>query len=79
MQRKLDVSRANDQLDAGTLAAMASHTEDFIIDPVTLANLDVGLFKALLNLGTSRERICSALCLSYAEFDYISTLIKGKR
>ncbi len=44
------------------------------IDPVTLARLDYGLFLALRRMGTSKERICSALCLSYAEYDYINNL-----
>jgi hypothetical protein len=44
------------------------------IDPVTLARLDYGLFLALRRMGTSRERICSALNLSYAEYDYINEL-----
>jgi hypothetical protein len=44
------------------------------IDPMTLVRLDYGLFTALRKLGTSKERICSALCLSYAEYDYISRL-----
>jgi hypothetical protein len=41
---------------------------------MTLVRLDYGLFTALRKLGTSKERICSALCLSYAEYDYISRL-----
>jgi hypothetical protein len=45
----------------------------FTMDPLTLAQLDYGLFRALLRLGTSKQRICSALCLSYAEYDYIVT------
>lgn len=44
------------------------------IDPMTLARLDYGLFTALRKLGTSKDRICSALCLSYAEYDYVSRL-----
>ena len=44
------------------------------IDPVTLARLDYGLFLALRRMGTSKERICSALCLSYAEYDYIDAM-----
>jgi hypothetical protein len=44
---------------------------------MTLATLDIGLFKCLKNLGTSRQRVCSALCLSYAEYDYISRLLKA--
>lgn len=44
------------------------------IDPITLARLDYGLFLALRRMGTSKERICSALCLSYAEYDYIDQM-----
>ena len=44
------------------------------IDPMTLARLDYGLFLALRRMGTSRERICSALNLSYAEYEYIDDL-----
>ena len=44
------------------------------IDPITLARLDYGLFLALRRMGTSKERICSALNLSYAEYDYIDEL-----
>ncbi len=44
------------------------------IDPATLAYLNFGLFKELLKRGTSRERICSALSLSAADFDYIARL-----
>ncbi len=45
------------------------------IDLLTLAKLDLCLFRALRKLGTSRERICSALCLSYAEYDFITHLV----
>lgn len=44
------------------------------IDPTTLACLDFGLFKSLCKLGVSRERVCSALCISYEDFDYIREL-----
>ena len=44
------------------------------IDPITLATLNFGLFNSLRRLGTSRESICSALCLSYSEFDYLSAM-----
>ena len=44
------------------------------IDLLTLAHLDLGLFRTLRKLGTSKERICSALCLSYAEYDFVSAL-----
>lgn len=56
---------------SGALLRQASGQE---IDPFTLATLDFGLFNSLRRLGTSRERICSALCLSYSDFDYISAL-----
>ncbi len=45
------------------------------IDPATLTHLDYGLFRALVRLGTSKQRICSALCLSYAEYDHLSTTL----
>ena len=44
------------------------------IDPMTLAYLDFGLFKSLMKLDVSRERICSALAISYKDFDYIRML-----
>lgn len=44
------------------------------IDLLTLAGLDLGLFRTLRKLGTSRERICSALCLSHAEYDFVAQL-----
>ena len=47
---------------------------DNSIDPMTLAYLDFGLFKSLCKLGVSRERICSALTISYADFDYLRKL-----
>ena len=47
-----------------------------VIDPINLAMMDTVLFKCLKNIGTSKERICSALCLSYAEYDYISEQLK---
>jgi hypothetical protein len=44
------------------------------IDPIKLAYLDFGLFKSLCKLGVSRERICSALCISYEDFHYLREL-----
>ncbi len=40
-----------------------------------LAYLDLGLVRSLLSLGTSRERICSALNLTGDEFDYVRSLV----
>ena len=45
----------------------------------TLAHLDFGLFRALCKLGTSRERICSALNVSYSDFDYLLQLTAAQR
>ena len=45
--------------------------ESVPINSLTLANLDIALFRCLRKIGSSRERICSALFLSYAEYDYI--------
>ena len=44
------------------------------INPQMLARLDFGLFKALCRLGTSRERVCAALSISYSDFDYLQAL-----
>jgi hypothetical protein len=49
---------------------------DPAIDPMTLARLDVGLFRTLLGIGTSRQQICSTLCLSHTEYDYIARLLQ---
>ena len=58
------------------LNANAIDHDETVIDPMTLAMLDKVLFKCLKNIGTSKERACSALCLSYAEYDYISEQLK---
>jgi hypothetical protein len=44
------------------------------IDFRALARLDFGLFQALCRLGTSRERICAALNISYSDFDHLQQL-----
>lgn len=46
----------------------------YTINPQTLIQLDFGLFQSLCRLGTSRERICSALNISYGDFDYLREL-----
>ena len=58
----------------GVIQAATGDDRSSSIDPLTLANLDFGLFRTLRKLGTSRERVCSALCLSYAEYDFVATL-----
>ena len=50
----------------------------YVMDPLRLAYLNFGLFGTLCKLGTSRERICSALILSYSDFDYLLELTASK-
>ncbi len=45
------------------------------IDPRVLLSLDIALFRCLRRLGTSRDRVCSALLISNAEYDYVDALI----
>ena len=49
------------------------------IDSMTLATLNFGLFRSLYSMGTSREKICSAMLLSADEFDYIVGLMQVQR
>jgi hypothetical protein len=76
MQKSLDNTRPEPE-KSGAFNAGAIDHNGTVIDPMTLATLDIGLFKCLQNLGTSRQRACSALCLSYAEYDYISGQLKA--
>jgi hypothetical protein len=46
----------------------------YVMDPHALAYLNFGLFQTLCKLGTSPERICSALNLSYCDYDYLLEL-----
>jgi hypothetical protein len=75
--QRLEATRADpgSDLEAGALTSVSHHETG--IDHLTLARLDIGLFRCLTNLGTSRERICAALCLSHAEYDHISKYIKA--
>jgi hypothetical protein len=75
MQKTLDNTRPESEI-SGALNAGAIDHNGTVIDPMTLATLDIGLFKCLENIGTSRQRVCSALFLSYAEYDYISRHLK---
>ncbi len=45
------------------------------INPRGLLSLDVSLFRCLRRLGTSRDRICSALLISTNEYDYVDAMI----
>lgn len=40
----------------------------------TLAYVNFGLFRELIRLGASRERICTTLCLNHSEYDYLKNL-----
>lgn len=75
MQNSLHNTRPEPEISRVLNAGAIDH-DGTAIDPMTLAMLDKVLFKCLKNIGTSRERICSALCLSYAEYDYISEQLK---
>ena len=46
----------------------------YVMDPQTLAYLNFGLFRTLRKLGTSPERIFSALNISCNDFDYLLEL-----
>lgn len=52
-----------------TLELATSDRPKPAINPATLAYVNFGLFKNLCALGTSRERICAALCISSVDFD----------
>lgn len=44
------------------------------ISSLTLAHLNLGVFRQLRKLGTSKQRICTTLNLTPLEYDYICTL-----
>ena len=46
---------------------------------MNLVMLNYCLFQSLYSRGTSRERICSAMLLNDAEFDYIVGLMNGHK
>jgi hypothetical protein len=79
MQQRLEATCVDPESNPGPLTAATMSGEESAIDPTTLASLDVGLFKCLRNIGTSRQRICSALCLSYAEYDDICGFLQKPR
>ena len=71
MQLSTGEGGARSDIESGLIRGASNSNIEASIDPMTLARLDIGLFRALSKLGTSKQRICSALCLSYAEYDYI--------
>ena len=76
MQTSMTTQTACRAPTTGLQLASSAENEswDHSIDPMTLAYLDFGLFKSLCKLGVSRERICSALTISYTDFDYVRKL-----
>ena len=77
MQKSLETTCAYTETGPGPLTAATITCDEARIDPMILARLDIGLFRCLQNLGTSKQRICSALCLSYAEYDCVSRFLQG--
>ena len=49
------------------------HTDEGV-RATTVARVNFGLFRELLKLGTSRERICATLRLNNSEYDYLTHL-----
>jgi len=78
MQQHSNATGVYGEAERGNFNAAAS-TDTPAINPMILARLDTGLFKCLRKLGTPRQRICSALCLSYAEYDEIVELLRTTR
>lgn len=77
MQKGLESTRPYTETGRGTLPPANIAFDETDIDPLILARLDVGLLKCLQNLGTSKQRICSALCLSYSEYDSVLRLMQN--
>ena len=69
------ISPPSSSRDLGSVSISGSRG----IDPMTLVTLNFGLFRSLYSMGTSREKICSAMLLNDDEFDYIVGLIKGQK
>ena len=76
MQNNTYSNRGNVGLKAGMLSSAFQAANEAGIDPATLSQLDIALFRSLRKIGHPRERICSALCLSYAEYDKLLELIE---
>jgi len=77
MQKSLETTCAYTETGPGPLTAATITCDEARIDPMILARLDIGLFRCLQNLGTSKQRICSALCLSYTEYDCVARFLQA--
>ena len=56
----------------GTVAGSAGFDQKGSGNSVQLSDVDMRLFRALRKLNAPKQRICSALWLSYAEYDELS-------
>ena len=74
MQLNADKNHAMQRIESGGVATTAVPGHAGITNSAALAGLDIGLFKALRKLDTPKGRICSAMWLSYAEYDELSKL-----
>ena len=74
MQTDVDKKHAIQRTESGGVAAPTVPGRAGSTDSAALAGLDIGLFRALRKLDTPKSRICSAMWLSYAEYDEISKL-----
>jgi hypothetical protein len=72
-QQKFEAAHGYSEPNPKALKTTTRALEKTSIDHTTLARLDIGLFRYLSNLGTSKQSVCSALCLTHAEYDYISS------
>lgn len=61
--------------ESGVLVGASGSGNESTVDGVVPDTLDIGLFRALRKLDTPKHRVCSALWLSYAEYDELSRLI----
>ena len=67
------VGTGNTRPDAGVdMAGAAGFGHEGSGNKVQLSEVDMRLFRALHKLNAPKQRICSALWLSYAEYDELS-------
>lgn len=75
MQLNAERGRGLRTPDSAVLARSANLCNEATIDRAVLERLDVALFKALRKIDAPKQRVCSALWLSYAEYDELSKLL----
>jgi hypothetical protein len=72
MTAKIDVYQGVDLFASNDNVHRQAASQSERVDPKVLLSTDMGLFHCLRKLGTSRERVCSALQISNEEYDYIA-------